>query len=69
MSSYVLFLARVKRKGRPFLEGTKRGKGSNILILPQRSIADQCMEFYDKFVDRLQDLPKLKNPAVSKEKV
>ena len=25
------------------------------------------MEFYDKFVDRLQDLPKVKNYAVSKE--
>ena len=27
------------------------------------------MEFYDKFVDRFQDLPKVKNPAFSKPKV
>ena len=26
------------------------------------------MEFYDKFVDRFQDLTKAKNPAVSKAK-
>ena len=25
------------------------------------------MEFYDKFVDRFQDISKVKNPAVSKE--
>ena len=29
----------------------------------------QDMEFYDKLVDRFQDLPKVKNPAVSKAKV
>ena len=27
------------------------------------------MEFYDKFEDRLQDISKVKNPAVSKAKV
>ena len=27
------------------------------------------MEFYDKFADRFQDISKVKNPAVSKEKV
>ena len=27
------------------------------------------MEFYDKFLDRFQDLSKVKNPAVSKAKV
>ena len=27
------------------------------------------MEFYDKYVDRFQDLSKLKNPAVRKAKV
>ena len=29
----------------------------------------QDMEFYDKFVDRFQDLSKVKNPAVSKAEV
>ena len=29
----------------------------------------QDMEFYDKLVDRFQDLSKVKNPAVSKAKV
>ena len=29
----------------------------------------QEMEFYDKFVDRFQDISKVKNPAVSKAKV
>ena len=27
------------------------------------------MEFYDKFVERFQDISKVKNPAVSKAKV
>ena len=27
------------------------------------------MEFYDKFVDRFQDISKVKNPAVSKANV
>ena len=29
----------------------------------------QDMEFCNKFVDRFQDIPKVKNPAVSKAKV
>ena len=29
----------------------------------------QEMEFYDKLVDRFQDLPKVKNPVASKAKV
>ena len=29
----------------------------------------QDMEFYDKLVDRFQDLPKVKNPVVSNKKV
>ena len=29
----------------------------------------QDMEFYDKLMDRFQDLSKVKNPAVSKAKV
>ena len=29
----------------------------------------QDMEFYDKFVDRFQDISNVKNPAVNKAKV
>ena len=36
---------------------------------PPYKKALQNMEFYNKFVDRFQDLSKVKNPAVSKAKV
>ena len=38
-------------------------------IRPPHKKALQDMEFYDKLVDRFQDLSKVKNPAVSKGKV
>ena len=38
-------------------------------IRPPYKQALQDMEFYDKFVDRFQDLSKVKNLAVSKRKV
>ena len=42
------------------------------IILPLLSFSLdplQDMEFYDKCVDRFQNIPKVKNPAVSKAKV
>ena len=38
-------------------------------LLDLLQIAMQDMEFYDKFLDRFQDISKVKNPAVSKSKV
>ena len=38
-------------------------------LLDLLQIAMQDMEFYDKFVDRFQDISKIKNHAVSKAKV
>ena len=38
------------------------------IILPYKQ-ALQDMEFYDKLVERFQNLSKVKNPAVSKVKV
>ena len=40
-----------------------------IFIRPPYKKAQKDMEFYDKLEDRFQNLPKVKNHAVSKAKV
>ena len=72
MSRYILFLAKLKGRGRPFLKGARRGNNATLalfFIRPHYKSALQDREFYGKFVDRFQDISKVKNPSVGKAKV
>ena len=52
-----------------FYESCNNPTSPLFFIRPPYKQALQEMGFYDKFVDRFQDISKVKNPAVSETKV